>query len=157
MLNLVIIYLVIILGTFALALGSINEKVYLIRRFGSDRSPHQWYLLKSSMYEVGNPFSLVQNFDWTQNFWTFFSVSYEIFQEECTYSFERSLNDDKIFSFNTKLTIMFIFRALQIYNLLLNIRYFLFWWRRNQSFSLKKKSFYRSMNVQNCKYIQEDT
>ena len=41
----------IILGTFALALGSINEKVYLIRRFGSDRSPHQWYLLKSRKYK----------------------------------------------------------------------------------------------------------
>ena len=26
-------------------------KVYLIRRFGSDRSPHQWYLLKSRKYK----------------------------------------------------------------------------------------------------------
>ena len=39
------------LGTFLLALGSINEKVYLIRRFGCDRSPHQWYLLKSRKYK----------------------------------------------------------------------------------------------------------
>ena len=70
----------------------------------------------------------------------------------CTYSFESSLNDDKNFSFKTKLIIMFIFRALQIYNLLLNIRYFLFCWRRNQIFTLKK-CFYHSMNVQNCKYI----
>ena len=31
----------IILGTFALALGFINEKVNLIRRFGFDRNPHQ--------------------------------------------------------------------------------------------------------------------
>ena len=38
-------------GTFALALGSINEEVYLIRRFGSDQSPHQWYLLKSIKYK----------------------------------------------------------------------------------------------------------
>ena len=48
------------------------------------------------------------------------------FWKSCTYSFERLLNDDNIFSFKTKLIIMFIFRALQIYNLLLNIRYFLF-------------------------------
>ena len=39
------------LGTFALALGWIYEEVYLIRRFGSDRSPHQWYLLKSRKYK----------------------------------------------------------------------------------------------------------
>ena len=38
---LAILALFIILGTFALALESINENVYLIRRFGSDRSPHQ--------------------------------------------------------------------------------------------------------------------
>ena len=37
----IIIIIIIKLGTFALALGSINEEVYLIRRFGSDRSPHQ--------------------------------------------------------------------------------------------------------------------
>ena len=43
--------MLIILGTFALALGSINEQVYLIRRFSSDRSPHQWYLLKSRKYK----------------------------------------------------------------------------------------------------------
>ena len=30
---------------------------------------------------------------------------------ECNYSFERSLNGDKIFSFKTKLVIMYIFRA----------------------------------------------
>ena len=33
--------LLVILGKFALALGSINEGAYLIKRFGSDRSPHQ--------------------------------------------------------------------------------------------------------------------
>ena len=46
-----------------------------------------------------------------------------------TYSFERSLNDDKKFSFKTKLIIMSIFRAFQIYNLLLNICYFLIKWK----------------------------
>ena len=43
----------------------------------------------------------------------------------CTYSFERSLNDDKVFSFKTKSIIMSVFRAFQIYNLLSNIPYFL--------------------------------
>ena len=47
----VLIIKFIIFGTVALALGSINEGVYLIRRFGSDRSPHQWYLLKSIKYK----------------------------------------------------------------------------------------------------------
>ena len=35
----------VILGNFAVALGSMNEGEYLIRRFGSDRGPHKWYLL----------------------------------------------------------------------------------------------------------------
>ena len=36
-----------------LALGSKNDKVDSIRRFGSGRSPHQWYLLKSKKYKKG--------------------------------------------------------------------------------------------------------
>ena len=35
----------------------------------------------------------------------------------CTYSFERSWNDDNIFSLKKKLICMSTFRALQIYNL----------------------------------------
>ena len=34
-----------------LALGSKSDYVDLIRRFGSDRCPHQWYLLKSKKYK----------------------------------------------------------------------------------------------------------
>ena len=42
----------------------------------------------------------------------------------CTYiSFERSLNDDKKFSFKTKLIFMSILRVFKTYNLLLNITY----------------------------------
>ena len=36
-----------------LALGSKNDEVDLIRRFGSDWSPHQWYLLKYRKYKKG--------------------------------------------------------------------------------------------------------
>ena len=36
-----------------LALGSKNDYVDLIRRFGSDRSPYQWYLLNSKKYKKG--------------------------------------------------------------------------------------------------------
>ena len=36
--------------------------------------------------------------------------------DTCTYNFERSLNDDRNFFFIRKLIIMFIFRALLIYN-----------------------------------------
>ena len=65
----------------------------------------------------------------------------------------RVLNDDKIFSSKTKLIILSILRAFQIYNLLLYMRYFLIKWERNQSFSFQKNIFHRSMNVQNCKCI----
>ena len=34
-----------------LALGSKNDYIDLIRRFGSDRSAHQWYWLKSRKYK----------------------------------------------------------------------------------------------------------
>ena len=44
---------------------------------------------------------------------------------ESTYSFQRSLNDDKIFSFKTKLIFISILRVFKTYNLLLNITYFL--------------------------------
>ena len=44
---------------------------------------------------------------------------------KCTYDFERSLNDNKMFSFKTKLIVISIFRTFEIYNFLLNIRYFL--------------------------------
>ena len=44
---------------------------------------------------------------------------------KCTYSFERSLNEEKMFSFKKKLIIMSIFRVFETYNLLLNIPYFL--------------------------------
>ena len=47
------------------------------------------------------------------------------FEEICTHSFECTLNDDKNFSFKTKLIIMSIFRVFQLYNMLLNILYFL--------------------------------
>ena len=42
----------------------------------------------------------------------------QIFDIESTYSFEHSLKDEKKFFFKTKLIIMSIFRALQMYNLL---------------------------------------
>ena len=117
-------------------------------------SQRPWKLYNKSFYLVSTwvPSSILY---WSRTMLKicYFTIRYFNGFLLCTYSFERSLNDDKIFSFKTKLIIMFIFRALQIYNLLLNIRYFLFWWRRNHSFSLKKKSSYRPMNVQNCKYI----
>ena len=49
----------------------------------------------------------------------------------CTYSFERSLNDDKIFFSIKKLIIIFIFRALQIYNRSTTIHYFLIFRTKN--------------------------
>ena len=36
-----------------LALGSKKDLDDLIRRFGSDRNPHQWYLLKSTNTQKG--------------------------------------------------------------------------------------------------------
>ena len=36
-----------------LTLESKNDQVDLIRRFGSDRSSHQWYSLKSRKYKKG--------------------------------------------------------------------------------------------------------
>ena len=59
---------------------------------------------------------------------TFNSSFYHKFRNvdfECTYNFEHSLNDANIFSFKIKLIIVSIFRAFQIYNLLLNVSYFL--------------------------------
>ena len=44
---------------------------------------------------------------------------------KCTYSFERSLNDEKIFSFKTKLIFTSILTVFKTYNLLLNITHFL--------------------------------
>ena len=38
-------------------------------------------------------------------------------ESSCTYSSERSLNDDNFFPFKTKLMIMFIFMVLEIFNL----------------------------------------
>ena len=70
----------------------------------------------------------------------------------CTYSFERLLNDDKIFSFKTKLIIMTIFRAFQIYNLYAT---FLLNGEEINHLVYKKNILHRSMNVQNCKYILE--
>ena len=37
-----------------LALGSKNDWVDLIRRFGSERRPYQWYLLTSRKYKKGD-------------------------------------------------------------------------------------------------------
>ena len=49
---------------------------------------------------------------------------------------------------------MFVFTTLQTYNLSLNIRYFLIYWKKDYNhLALKKNIICRSMNVQNCKYL----
>ena len=59
----------------------------------------------------------------------------------CTYAFERSLNDDKVFSFKTKSIITSIFRAFSFNGEEIN---HVVW---------KKNIFHRSMNVQKFKYM----